>query len=132
MRTFSPLHPGWLPHANLFSNHLFYCSNTAADLLTQHLVKDIPSTELLRLHAASRAKEEIVPAVAAASNLTKEGEYFYPALPLLMQYKVVVTTLVTAGRLVSAAVPSTHFNFVFIDEAGQVKPYKWDMVLTYV
>ena len=49
-----------------------------------------------------------------------------------MQYKVVVTTLVTAGRLVSAAVPSTHFNFVFIDEAGQVKPYKWDMVLTYV
>jgi len=94
-------------------------SNTAADLLTEHLVKDIPSTELLRLHAASRAKEEIAPAVAAASNMTKDGEYFYPALPLLMQYKVVVTTLVTAGRLVSAAVPSTHFTFVFIDEAGQ-------------
>ena len=99
---------------------LLYCSNTAADLLTEHLVKDIPSTELLRLHAASRAKEEIAPAVAAASNMTKDGEYFYPALPLLMQYKVVVTTLVTAGRLVSAAVPSTHFTFVFIDEAGQV------------
>ena len=114
--------------SNQLFNLLLYCSNTAADLLTEHLVKDIPSTELLRLHAASRAKEEIVPAVAAASNLTKEGEYFYPALPLLMQYKVVVTTLVTAGRLVSAAVPSTHFNFVFIDEAGQVKPYKRVMV----
>ena len=73
------------------------------------------------MHAASRAREEIAPAVAACSNLTKEGEYFYPALPLLMGYKVVVTTLTTAGRLVSAAVPSTHFNFVFIDEAGQVK-----------
>ena len=65
---------------------LFYCSNTAADLLTQHLVKDIPSTELLRLHAVSRAKEEVAPAVAAASNMTKVGEYFYPALPLLMKY----------------------------------------------
>ena len=120
MRTSSPLHPGRLPHVNLCLNVPFYCSNTAADLLTQHLVKDIPSIELLRLHAASRAKEEIAPAVAAASNMTKDGEYFYPALPLLMQYKVVVTTLVTAGRLVSAAVPSTHFTFVFIDEAGQV------------
>ena len=58
--------------------------------------------------------------VAAVSNLTKEGEFTYPALPLLMEYKVVVTTLVTSGRLVSAVVPSTHFNFVFIDEAGQV------------
>ena len=106
--------------SNQLFNLLLYCSNTAADLLTEHLVKDIPSTELLRLHAASRAKEEIAPAVAAASNMTKDGEYFYPALPLLMQYKVVVTTLVTAGRLVSAAVPSTHFTFVFIDEAGQV------------
>ena len=74
----------------------------------------------MRLHAASRNKEEISPVVAAVSNLTKEGEFTYPALPLLMEYKVVVTTLVTSGRLVSAVVPSTHFNFVFIDEAGQV------------
>ena len=27
-------------------------------------------------------------------------------------------TLVTAGRLVSAGIPSTHFSHVFIDEAG--------------
>ena len=76
---------------SIFLHVPIYCSNTAADLLTEHLVKDIPSRELLRLHAVSRAKEEIAPSVAAASNLTKEGEYFYPALPLLMQYKVVVT-----------------------------------------
>ena len=73
------------------------------------------------MHAASRAKEEIPPDVVAVSNLNKDGEYFYPALDLLMQYNVVVTTLVTAGRLVSATVPSTHFTFVFIDEAGQVR-----------
>merc|ERR1719228_78152 len=94
-------------------------SNTAADLLTEHLAEHISKEELLRLHAASRIKEEISPVVAAVSNLTKEGEFTYPALPLLMEYKVVVTTLVTSGRLVSAVVPSTHFNFVFIDEAGQ-------------
>ena len=27
-------------------------------------------------------------------------------------------TLVTAGRLVTAGIPSTHFSHVFIDEAG--------------
>ena len=100
--------------------------------MTEHLAKDIPSTELLRLHAASRVKEDIAPAVTAASNLTKEGEFFYPALPLLMQYKVVVTTLVTAGRLVSAAIPSTHFSFVFIDEAGQVESNWYLGDLNYV
>ena len=42
------------------------------------------------MHAASRAKEEIPPDVVAVSNLNKDGEYFYPALDLLMQYNVVV------------------------------------------
>ena len=49
-----------------------------------------------------------------------------------MQYKVVVTTLVTAGRLVSAAIPSTHFSFVFIDEAGQVESNWYLGDLNYV
>lgn len=32
---------------------------------------------------------------------------------------MVVTTLVTAGRLVSARFPADHFSHVFLDEAGQ-------------
>ena len=36
-----------------------------------------------------------------------------------MKYSVIVCTLVTAGRLVSANFPSGHFTHIFIDEAGQ-------------
>lgn len=37
----------------------------------------------------------------------------------VMKLKIVVTTLVTAGRLVSANFPPGHFTHIFIDEAGQ-------------
>ena len=32
--------------------------------------------------------------------------------------RVVVVTLITAGRLLSAGIPDRHFSHVFIDEAG--------------
>ncbi|MEQ2231046.1 hypothetical protein ILYODFUR_035375 [Ilyodon furcidens] len=35
-----------------------------------------------------------------------------------MEHKIIVTTLITAGRLVSGAIPSGHFTHVFVDEAG--------------
>lgn len=49
------------------------------------------------------------------------GGYFYPPLEKLKKYKVIVTTLVTAGRLVSANFPPGHFTHIFIDEAGQAE-----------
>ena len=33
-------------------------------------------------------------------------------------FRVVVVTLITAGRLLSAGIPDRHFSHVFIDEAG--------------
>ena len=39
----------------------------------------------------------------------------------LQKFKVLVTTLVTAGRLASAQFPPEHFTHVFIDEAGQAQ-----------
>ncbi|XP_005953714.1 putative helicase mov-10-B.1 isoform X2 [Haplochromis burtoni] len=35
-----------------------------------------------------------------------------------MTYKIMVTTLFTAGRFVSGDIPAEHFTHVFIDEAG--------------
>ena len=43
----------------------------------------------------------------------------YPKLEELMKYKVIVTTLVTAGRLVTAKIPADHFSHVVLDETGQ-------------
>ncbi|XP_016136482.1 putative helicase mov-10-B.1 isoform X2 [Sinocyclocheilus grahami] len=35
-----------------------------------------------------------------------------------MSYKILVSTLVTAGRLVSGGFPIGHFSHIFVDEAG--------------
>ena len=43
----------------------------------------------------------------------------YPRLEELTKYKVIVTTLVTAGRLVTAKFPVDHFSHIVMDETGQ-------------
>lgn len=53
----------------------------------------------------------------ACSNLVGEC-YVYPAKEQLMEYKILVTTLLTAGRLVTGNIPTGHFTHVFVDEAG--------------
>jgi len=100
--------------------HMLACapSNTAADLLTERLVQHISKTNIIRLHASSRAVASIPGVVKDVSNV-REGKFFYPLLEQLLKYKVIVTTLVTAGRLVSAQFPQDHFTHVFIDESGQ-------------
>ena len=47
----------------------------------------------------------------------REGKFCYPLLEQLV--KVIVTTPVTAGWLVSVQFPQDHFTHVFIDESGQ-------------
>jgi len=102
------------------SCHILACapSNTAADLLTERLVKHVNKRDIMRVHASSRMVDAIPSTVKDVSNV-KDGRYFYPLLEQLVKYKVVVTTLVTAGRLVSAQFPQDHFSHVFIDESGQ-------------
>ena len=36
-------------------------------------------------------------------------------------FRIVVVTLVTAGRMASADIPGNHFTHVFIDEAGHAQ-----------
>jgi len=70
------------------------------------------------MHASSRSREAVPDSLRPVSNLTETG-YSFPPLSQLSQYRVLVTTLVTAGKLVSAMFPPNHFQHVFIDEAGQ-------------
>ncbi|KAK2495352.1 hypothetical protein MC885_007703, partial [Smutsia gigantea] len=48
----------------------------------------------------------------------KKGDYVFPTKKKLQEYRVLITTLITASRLVSAQFPIGHFTHVFIDEAG--------------
>ena len=93
-------------------------SNTAADLITERLLQHVNKREILRVHATSRVVSNISSRVLEVSNVMGE-RIFYPKLEELLKYKVIVTTLVTAGRLVTAKIPSDHFSHVVLDETGQ-------------
>ncbi|CAB1314614.1 unnamed protein product [Coregonus sp. 'balchen'] len=102
--------------------HILACapSNSASDLLCQRLLGHMDPHCVYRLYASSR------PLSTVPQNLLKhcnwdasQDSFVFPTKEFLMGYKVIITTLVTAGRLVSGGIPVGHFTHVFIDESGQ-------------
>ncbi|NXX14011.1 SDE3 helicase, partial [Podargus strigoides] len=95
-------------------------SNSATDLLCQRLIKDIAPRYIYRLMASSRNYEEVPADIKPCCNWDDEqSSYVYPSKEHLGRYRILITTLVTAGRLVSANFPPGFFSHVFIDECGQ-------------
>ncbi|XP_021121333.1 putative helicase MOV-10 isoform X3 [Heterocephalus glaber] len=100
--------------------HILACtpSNSSADLLCQRLRVHLPSS-IYRLLAPSRDIRMVPEDIKHCCNWDpKKGEYVFPAKKQLQEYRVLITTLITASRLVSAQFPIDHFTHVFIDEAG--------------
>ncbi|XP_031507892.1 helicase MOV-10 isoform X1 [Papio anubis] len=100
--------------------HILACapSNSGADLLCQRLRVHLPSS-IYRLLAPSRDIRMVPEDIKPCCNWdAKKGEYVFPAKKKLQEYRVLITTLITAGRLVSAQFPIDHFTHIFIDEAG--------------
>ncbi|XP_072212162.1 helicase MOV-10 isoform X1 [Excalfactoria chinensis] len=94
-------------------------SNSAADLLCQRLLADIPPRYIYRIMASSANYREVPADVRPCCNWDdSEKCYVYPSKELLQPYRILITTLVTAGRLVSANFPPGYFSHVFIDECG--------------
>ncbi|KAK2898644.1 hypothetical protein Q8A67_010062 [Cirrhinus molitorella] len=94
-------------------------SNSAADQLCEKLISSqhVDARKIYRLYASSRDPKEIPKVLKNISNL--EGEMIvFPCKEDLMCYKILVSTLVTAGRLVSGGFPEDHFSHIFVDEAG--------------
>uniref|UniRef100_A0A3B3ZX02 RNA helicase n=1 Tax=Periophthalmus magnuspinnatus TaxID=409849 RepID=A0A3B3ZX02_9GOBI len=102
--------------------HILACapSNSAADLLCKKIRDHVDVSSVFRMYASSHdpmlVPEEIKVSLAC-SNLIGNC-YEYPEKEKLMEYKIVVTTLITAGRLVSGDIPMGHFTHVFVDESG--------------
>ncbi|NXW65113.1 SDE3 helicase, partial [Eurystomus gularis] len=95
-------------------------SNSAADLLCQRLIKDIAPRYIYRLMASSRNYQEVPADIRPCCNWDNgQSCYVYPSKEQLGHYRILITTLVTAGRLVSANFPAGFFSHVFIDECGQ-------------
>ena len=53
------------------------------------------------------------------------GQLALPPVAELLQYKIVVATLMTARALSLADLPKGHFTHIFIDEAAQVSRHTW-------
>ncbi|CAH1784099.1 unnamed protein product [Owenia fusiformis] len=103
------------------NTHILACapSNSAADLITERLLEHLSKTQVFRMNAFSRSWASIPQKIRSCCNYDKyEDQFFFPEKDELMKYRVVVCTLVTAGRLASANFPPGHFSHVFIDEAG--------------
>ncbi|XP_030321193.1 helicase MOV-10 [Calypte anna] len=95
-------------------------SYTAANLLCQRLIQDINPKHIYRIIASSRNYQEVPSEIRPCCNWDDEQScYVYPSKKVLGRYRILITTLVTAGRLVSANFPPGFFSHVFIDECGQ-------------
>lgn len=94
-------------------------SNSATDLLCQKISRSVEKRHIYRINAVSRSWDTVPQDVKDFSNWNEENRCFeFPSKEKLMQYRVITSTLITAGRLASANFPHGHFSHVFIDEAG--------------
>ncbi|XP_051949737.1 putative helicase mov-10-B.1 [Xyrauchen texanus] len=107
--------------ANVSGAYILACapSNSAADQLCEKLISSqhVDARKIYRLYASSRNPKDISAALLNNSNV-EGGMIVFPCKEDLMSYKILISTLVTAGRLVSGGFPVGHFSHIFVDEAG--------------
>ncbi|CAM4612218.1 unnamed protein product [Lepidochelys kempii] len=105
----------------LKDSHILACapSNSASDLLCQRLMKHLDKGSIYRVNASSRDYRQVPEEIKPCCNWDDAQQcHVYPGKEKLQHYRVIITTLVTAGRLVTASFPEGHFSHVFIDECG--------------
>lgn len=100
-------------------------SNSACDEIATRLLKVLAPGKLLRIYAKSFDKERVPSSIHPYCNW-HDNEFQFPALDYLYQFRVVVTTILSAGTLSRARdndsnFDSGHFKRVFIDEAGSIQ-----------
>ncbi|XP_071484918.1 putative helicase MOV-10 [Diadema antillarum] len=97
-------------------------SNSAADLVAVRLLNKgtpVAKTSLLRFYAPSRPLASIDPVLKDKKCCNFDGnELYVPNKQDIQSKRIIVTTLVTAGRLALAQFPPDFFTHVVIDEAG--------------
>ncbi|XP_033181897.1 putative helicase mov-10-B.2 isoform X2 [Anabas testudineus] len=95
-------------------------SNSACDLLCERLMVHMDPHKVYRLYASSREPNSVPRNLLKYCNWDENQDAFvFPEKKTLMKYTIIVTTMVTAGRLVSGGIPVSHFTHVFVDEGGQ-------------
>lgn len=95
------------------------------DEITARLLEVLQKNELLRIYAKTTSLQSVNPGIREIANIVDEKIEF-PSLSYIYQFRVVLTTLQTAGiitrsRSKEKQFKSTHFAHVIIDEAASVQ-----------
>lgn len=93
-------------------------SNAACDNITGRLLEHISRRHVFRMHSKSREISSIPLDVKCVSNIVG-NEVYFPSDVRLLEYRVVICTLIAAGRIASAALPPGSISYVFLEECGQ-------------
>ncbi|KAG8981810.1 hypothetical protein FRB90_006978, partial [Tulasnella sp. 427] len=93
-------------------------SNSAADLIAQRLVS-LGKDNLFRMNAPSRFRNRLPDDLRDFSYKDREGHFSIRGAEHIKQFRVVVSTCLSASIPFGVGVDVGHFSHIFIDEAGQ-------------
>lgn len=104
------------------TSRIFACapSNSAADLITSRLASaHLKVTELFRAYAPSRSKDDVPITILPHTRQNPNGHFTVYPMRDMLNFRVIVTTCVSASILSGIGMPRGHFSHIFVDEAGQ-------------
>nr|CAH7747412.1 unnamed protein product [Callosobruchus chinensis] len=102
------------------SSKILVCapSNAATNVIATRLMDAMPKSDMFRLVGNIYGKDNKIETLSKIINVDPDGTFYMPSMQQLLGYRVLMTTLVTAARLVNGGAPKDHFTHVFIDEAS--------------
>ena len=62
-----------------------------------------------------------IPAALMEYSNVKQRDIYLPSKEELQEVPIIISMIMNSGILASAKFPSTHIDYIFIDEAGQVQ-----------
>ncbi|KAJ7598461.1 P-loop containing nucleoside triphosphate hydrolase protein [Mycena floridula] len=96
-------------------------SNSAADIIATQLVSlyKLSKADLFRAYAPSRAKDQVPTELRNHHFTNVDGHFSVPPMDIILRYRVIVVTCVSASMIPGIGIRRGHFSHIFIDEAGQ-------------
>ena len=94
-------------------------SNSAADLIAYRLREHLSTDELFRFYAPSRFKDQVLDELRPYTFTQADGHFSVPPMNRLINFKVVISTCVSAAVFSGIGMARGHFTHIFVDEAGQ-------------
>ncbi|KAF3954903.1 hypothetical protein CMV_019812 [Castanea mollissima] len=99
-------------------NRVLICAptNRTCDALMARLMEVIPESDMFRANAAFR-EMDLVPDDILRSCPVKDECFECPPLPILQEFKIILSTYVSSFRLYNEGVAAGHFSHIFLVDA---------------